>query len=85
MSIEQKLAKWLEQPGTFVTPAERQFIADMRKARDNGVGYGWMQQIIEWEWQSQGPGSFGPEYFHNEIRKLEQQLRVALGKTEEQK
>lgn len=51
-TVEDRLAKWLEQPGTFVTAAERQFIEDMRRARAAGVGYGWMQDIIGWEWES---------------------------------
>lgn len=71
MSVEDKLALWLKQPGTVVTAAERQFIEDIRKAAANGVGYGWMQQIIEWEWQSKGPGAWGPEYFNREIERLE--------------
>jgi hypothetical protein len=71
MSLEDRLAKFLEQPGTFITSPEKQFIADMRRARALGVGYGWMQQVIEWEWQSKGPGSFGPEYFEKRIRELE--------------
>ena len=71
MTLEARMARWLEQPGTFVTGPERQFIEDMRKAAASDVGYGWMQQIIEWEWQSQGAGSWGPEYFHKRIRELE--------------
>lgn len=50
MNIEQRLDEWLKQPGTFVTPAELQFVRDMRKAAEHGVGYGWMQQVIQWEW-----------------------------------
>lgn len=78
MTLEQRLADWLKQPGAFITPAERQFIEDMRKARTAGVGYGWMQQMIEWEWKSTGIGAWGPEYFQCRINELEQQL--ALGK-----
>jgi hypothetical protein len=64
MTLEDRLNQWLRQPGTFMTPAEWQFIADMRKAAAAGVGYGWMQQIAEWEWQSKDPNSaWGPEYF----------------------
>lgn len=75
MSIESKLNKWLKQPGTFVTSAEREFIARMREAAAAGVGYGWMQQVIEWEWQDllmrkygTDVGAFGPEHcerFHH--------------------
>jgi hypothetical protein len=71
MSLENKLARWLEQPGTFMTSAERQFIADMRKAASAGVGYGWMQQIIEWEWQDKGDGAIGPEFALKLLRELE--------------
>lgn len=67
MILEDKLREWLKQPGTFITDAEHQFIADMRKAAAAGVGYGWMQQITEWEWQSKGPGSWGPEYFQKRL------------------
>lgn len=78
MTVEQKLDDWLQQPGAFVTQDERQFIADMRKARSAGVGYGWMQQIIEWEWQSTGVGAWGPEHFQRRIQELEQKLQAAL-------
>jgi hypothetical protein len=71
MTVEEKLEEWLKQPGTFVTSAEREFIDDMRTARERGVGYGWMQQVIEWEWQSKSVGSWGPEYFHKRIKELE--------------
>lgn len=71
MSVEENLATWLKQPGAFVTPAEQAFISDMRKAAAAGVGYGWMQQVIEWEWQSKGPGAWGPNYFRNRIKELE--------------
>lgn len=66
MTLEDRLAEWLKQPGTFVTPAEHQFIADMRKAAAAGVGYGWMQQVTEWEWQSKSDHAWGPEYFEKQ-------------------
>lgn len=66
-TVEDRLGEWSKQPGAVVTDAQRQFIADMRSARESGVGYGWMQQIIEWEWQNKAPGSWGPEYFRAEI------------------
>lgn len=74
MTVESRLQEWSKQPGAVVVPAERQFIADMRKAAAAGVGYGWMQQIVEWEWQAQGLGAWGPEYFHMRIQELEQRL-----------
>jgi hypothetical protein len=74
--VESRLDEWLKQPGTFVTPAERQFISDMRKARAGGVGFGWMQQVAEWEWQAlmkrewkMDVGAWGPEYFEKQQRK----------------
>jgi hypothetical protein len=68
MTLEDRLNGWLKQPGTRVTPAERQFIADMRKAAAAGVGYGWMQQVTEWEWQSKDPiGAWGPESYEKEL------------------
>lgn len=71
MTLEEKLGEWEKQgPTAVVWPAERQFIDDMRKAAAAGIGYGWMQQVIEWEWQSKGPGAFGPEYYEKELRAL---------------
>jgi hypothetical protein len=72
MSIEKNLAVHAKQPGArSPTGAERQFIEDLRKAALCGVGYGWMQQVIEWEWQAHGPGAWGPYYFGNRISELE--------------
>lgn len=51
MSVEEKIAEWLKQPGTFVTAAEREFIERMRDSAAKGVGYGWMRQVIQWEWE----------------------------------
>lgn len=77
MSVEDKLAEWLKQPNTVVTSAERLFIEHMREAAKHGVGYGWMQQVIEWEWQAKtGGGAFGPEYYERRIRDLERQLKL---------
>lgn len=82
MSVEEKLESWLTQPGTFVTEPERRFIDLMREAASQGVGYGWMQQVIEWEWQAkmadQGTahGAWGPEYFGKQIADLEAKLET---------
>lgn len=65
MSIETRL-------GTkyFLSAADHQFIADMRRAAANDVGYGFMQQVIEWEWQEKHLiGAWGPEYFNAEAQK----------------
>ena len=32
------------------TAAERRFVEAMNAAADDGVGFGWMQQVAEWEW-----------------------------------
>lgn len=83
-SIEQ----WLEahaQQGGSTTEAERQFIADMRKARAGGVGFGWMQQMCELEWAVMlfhehgiegGAHGMGDERAHR-IDALEERLRMA--------
>lgn len=55
MTVEEILAIHHKQPGAFTTPAEYQFIRDMRKAAAAGVGYGWMKQIISWEWKHLDP------------------------------
>jgi len=74
MSVESKLADHIMRPRAFVTNAELQFIKDMREAARRGVGYGWMQQIIEWEWQDKGLAARGPEYFGARIRELEAKI-----------
>src|SRR6476619_3208571 len=72
MTVEQHLGRHLSLPG------EKEFIRDMRKAASYGVGYGFMQQVIEWEWQDAGPGAWGPQYFNAEIRSLENKLNAAI-------
>ena len=67
MTVEQRFAEWLKLPGAFVTADERAFVEDMRRSSARGVGYGWMQQVIEWEWQSKGSGAWGPESHEREL------------------
>lgn len=57
-TVEEILAIWEKQPGARVSIAEREFIRDMRHAASKGVGYGWMKQVIEWEWQATYPEAF---------------------------
>jgi hypothetical protein len=71
LTIEQRLVEWAKQPGAVVLPLEREFIEQMRDFAKLGCGYGWMQQVIEWEWQSKGLGAWGPEYFGKRIAELE--------------
>lgn len=70
LTLEQRLAQWASQPGAFVTAAEWEFIQHMRDAARCGVGYGWMQQIIEWEWDEKSPHSWGPEYHERQLAAL---------------
>lgn len=65
--LPKKLQQWLTRPGTVITPAEIAFIHAMRASAAEGVGYGWMQQVIEWEWQEKGVGAWGPESFEAEL------------------
>jgi len=70
-SIEKHLG--IQYP---ISVSDRQFIADMRKAAADAVGYGFMQQVIEWEWQDHDEiGAWGPEYFERERK----QVADALG------
>lgn len=78
MTAEDRLAKWSEFSGMSVPQPESEFIADMRKAARAGVGYGWMQQIIEWEWQSVGSGAWGPELFNAENDRIHADLDEAV-------
>lgn len=55
-SVEERLAKWAAQsPRCVVSAAECAFIEAMRRARAGGVGYGWMRQVIWWEWEHESP------------------------------
>lgn len=64
-TVEERLAECQAQSlACIVMPVEREFIVTMRGFVSRGVGYGWMQQIIEWEWQSKHVRAWGPERFH---------------------
>jgi hypothetical protein len=87
-TVEDRLGEWAAQgPTCRVSLAEWQFIEAMRSFARAGVGYGWMQQVIEWEWQHAAdkkglPGSaWGPEYYEGRIRDLEAALAKAEGGT----
>lgn len=85
LTLEQRFSHWLRQPGTFVTDCEKAFVVRMRDAANCGVGYGWMQQVIEWEWQAYCeahnlPGwAWGPEYFGKRIKELEAEVERLKG------
>jgi hypothetical protein len=87
ITLEQRLRQWAEQPEAVVTGEEWQFIEYMRTAAKSGVGYGWMQQVIEWEWQSKGVGALGPEHCAYAIRRERESTdaRVAEARAEERK
>ena len=69
-SIEKRLDK--SHP---ISAADSQFIEDMRRAAANEVGYGFMQQVTEWEWQDKHDHSWGPEYFDAEIDRLSSEVK----------
>ncbi len=79
-TVEDHLNEWLLQPGTVVSEAERKCIQAVRDFASLGVGYGWMQQVIEWEWQSKGIGSWGPEYFERLLAQRDAELADLRGK-----
>ena len=56
LSVEDRLAVWASQGPYRITDEQITFIAAMRIARTSGVGYGWMRQIIGWEWEHATPG-----------------------------
>lgn len=81
MELPTKLKEWLKLPGARLLPREIEFIARMRESAATGVGYGFMQQVIEWEWQDRAIGSHGPEYFRKRIDELEKErdaLRASI-------
>lgn len=76
-TVEQRLDEWAAQPGAVVSKPERDFISAMRWFASLGVGYGWMQQVIEWEWQTKGAGAIGPEYWTRALTAAESALAEA--------
>lgn len=68
---EQHMA---ESPAIF-TQRERNFVNMIREFVP--IGYGMMQQLIEWEWQSKSVGAWGPEYFEAQITALQSALAEA--------
>lgn len=76
-TVEERLAEWQAQsPACRTTGPEWQFIRMVRDAASKGVGYGWMQQVIEWEWQASCQGmAWGPEHFQQRIAELEAEVR----------
>ena len=81
-SVEEFIERWLRQPGTFVSDPEREFIADLRRAAAHGVGYGWMQQIIEIEWRHRAGAARGPQYFSEQIAELEERIEQLTAELE---
>lgn len=82
-TVEEHLAAWAKQVDTCVIrPEEWAFVAGMRHAFRRGVGFGWMQQIIEIEWNAKhGSCAWGPRYFGEQIEKLRAEvlaLRAAM-------
>ena len=80
-TVEEHLAAWQAQcrrqdgPPPAVSPEELEFIAAMRRAADSRVGFGFMQQMIEVEWNHRANGGgWGPVYFEKLIRKLEAEI-----------
>jgi hypothetical protein len=93
LTVEEHLARWAVPKGVCpegrISDATLAFIVDIRRAAKEGVGYGAMQQIIEWEWayrlqedQQLSSGAFGPAHFwelldekDREIAQLKRRLR----------
>ena len=66
-------------------PGEREYLRALREAASQGVGYGWMQQVCEWEWRDylQGKaGAWGPYYYENLVTRLETEILHLKAKQE---
>src|SRR5262249_2076973 len=76
--LPQKLRDWLRQPGSVLLPGFREFVVAVREFAAHGVGYGFMQQVIEWIWQEKDPiGAWGPE-FHSRMQAIQQERAEGL-------
>lgn len=83
-TVEEHLAEWAAQsPTCVVTRAEWDFIHQMRRSAAGGVGFGWMQGIIEVEWTAKhGAHGWGPRYFEATIARLRAENLALVEKTE---
>ena len=78
--LPTKLKAWLRQPGTRLTATEAEFIQSLRAFAAEGVGYGWMQSVIEMEWddvckrQGLPNAAWGPDYHGRRIAELEAEV-----------
>ncbi len=71
-----KLEEWQSTTGDYVRPEERNFIKAVRKFASRGVGYGFMQCVVEMIWNEAQPEfAWGPEYFSGVISKLQDELK----------
>lgn len=68
---------WCGETGGAVGEVEQAFVQMVHAFAFLGVGYGFMQQIIEWIWQETriGSGAIGPEFYEKKIRALEDQIK----------
>lgn len=75
-TVEEMLQRWPGSTGE-IPEMVRRFIEEMRRAAD--MGYGAMQQIIEWEWRRRlvtewktpADGALGPLCHERLIRQME--------------
>lgn len=78
--LPEKLRKWHQQPYSVLDPECVKFVEQVHEFARRGVGYGFMQQVIEWIWQEETEkrygtnGAWGPEFFAAQIRELETKL-----------
>ena len=76
--IPKRMLDWEAQDPSVcrITTADLKYIIAVREAYSAGVGFGAMQQIVEWIWQENNPDlSWGPEYYNKKIDKLEAEIR----------
>jgi hypothetical protein len=76
-TTEDRLLEFAVQNGMEDIPGTAtNFIQILRAYQSLGLGYGFMIQLIEWEWQaSSGGESWGPEALNLQIKALSEEVQ----------
>lgn len=77
MTVERRLQEFTDQHGGGELPSSvTNFLQIMRAYSTLGLGYGFMIQLIEWEWQHATGGMVrGPESLNIQIKDMAEEIQ----------
>lgn len=77
MTVEQRLQSFVEQYGdSGLPPYVLNFLQIVRTYSAMGLGYGFMIQLIEWEWQHATGGQVrGPESLNLQVKAMSEEIQ----------